>query len=428
MLTTSSRRTPVRRLKCLRAARQLPFSLILSLAAAAHEAPAVTIAVTPVGHAGNPDDQDYGSGRFGAVARDFRIGIHEVTNNQYAEFLNAKAAVADPLGLFNSSMQFDFIGGIARSGVSGSFTYAAKPNMGNKPVTYVSWYDAIRFTNWLHNGQGSGDTETGAYTILGGQPTPANGPSIVRNAAATWFLPSENEWYKAAYYDPRDAAQGGPPGNDHYWLFPTQSDAQPFVAAANAVGDISNPGVNVANYNGGANWNGATFGNITTVGSAGPMSVSYYGTFDQGGNVWEWTEQLFPSDGAQRYGRGGSGATPAVTLAAGLRIFDLATVEVNQVGFRVASVLAPPDADFDDDKDVDGADFLKWQRGQSSTALSADELALWKEQFGSSNLPAAAGIPEPSTDRIVLMATAALLLRARALKWEAPTRSAPSTW
>ncbi len=82
--------------------------------------------------------------------------------------------------------------------------------MGDKPVNYVSWYDSIRFANWLNNGQGTGDTETGAYTLLGGTPTPSNGVSITRNAGATWFLPSEDEWYKAAYHQP--AAQGGDSG------------------------------------------------------------------------------------------------------------------------------------------------------------------------------------------------------------------------
>lgn len=38
---------------------------------------------------------------------------------------------------------------------------------GARPITYVSWFDAARYTNWLHNGQGTGDTETGAYTLNG---------------------------------------------------------------------------------------------------------------------------------------------------------------------------------------------------------------------------------------------------------------------
>ena len=44
------------------------------------------------------------------------------------------------------------------------------------PVNYVDFYDALRFANWMNNGQGNGDTETGAYTLLGGTPTRAMAP------------------------------------------------------------------------------------------------------------------------------------------------------------------------------------------------------------------------------------------------------------
>ena len=74
-------------------------------------------------------------------------------------------------------------GGITQSGANGSYVYAAKTNMGSKPVVWVNWSDAVRFTNWLSNGQGSGDTETGAYKILGGA-NPTNLDAIVRNPGA----------------------------------------------------------------------------------------------------------------------------------------------------------------------------------------------------------------------------------------------------
>jgi formylglycine-generating enzyme required for sulfatase activity len=95
----------------------------------------------------------------------------------------------------------------------------------------------------------------------------------------------EDEWYKAAYYDPTPGAGGG----DNYWAYPTQSDTVPTVASANATGDISNPGANVANYVRGADWNGED-GNVTTVGSA--AANNYFGTADQGGNVVEWNDAV----------------------------------------------------------------------------------------------------------------------------------------
>ena len=97
------------------------------------------------------------------------------------------------------------------------------PDTVNKPINFVNFFDALRLANWVNNGQGSADTETGAYTLLGGTAVPSNATTVTRNSGATWFLPSENEWYKAAYYDPlcRTAAEGGPAGDDHYWLYVT---------------------------------------------------------------------------------------------------------------------------------------------------------------------------------------------------------------
>ena len=297
-------------------------------------ASAITIDTVPVGDPGNAGDTQP-QGVFGAVSYDFRIGKYEVTNAQYAAFLNAKAA-SDPLLLYTENMATYALGGIVRSGVSGSYTYAVKRDMDNKPVAYVNWFDAIRFANWMHNGQGTGDTETGAYTILGGTPLPSNSASITRNPGATWFLPTEDEWYKAAYYQP--ASQGG--DVDDYWAYATATNALPTMATADLVGNISNPGVNVANYNLNADWNSQD-GNVTTVGSAGPLSTSYYGTYDQGGNVLEWNESLI--DGVLRGMRGGAWGFSGLSLAADFRInAGPLSKDGGSFGFRMATVPEPP--------------------------------------------------------------------------------------
>ncbi|MBN2475921.1 MAG: SUMF1/EgtB/PvdO family nonheme iron enzyme [Pirellulales bacterium] len=88
--------------------------------------------------------------------------------------------------------------GITRSGLPGSYRYEVLPQRGNRPVDYVGWYDALRFANWLHNGQrraaqGPTTTEDDAYDM-------SRGASISRKADARVWLPSEDEWYKAAYY------------------------------------------------------------------------------------------------------------------------------------------------------------------------------------------------------------------------------------
>ena len=93
--------------------------------------------------------------------------------------------------------------------------------------------------------------------------------------------------------------------NDQYTAFlnavdpPTASNSLPTIATANAVGDISNPGTRVANYNRGADWNGQD-GNVTTAGSAGAGSASFYSAFDQGGNVREWNEAVMDRNTSRR--------------------------------------------------------------------------------------------------------------------------------
>src|SRR5688572_9604643 len=89
---------------------------------------AVTIDLVTVGNPGNPGDIN--GGIFGSVSSAYRIAAKEVTNAQYVEFLNAKAA-SDSLELNHTGMNTFPQGGIMRSGVSGSYTYSVKPNVMN---------------------------------------------------------------------------------------------------------------------------------------------------------------------------------------------------------------------------------------------------------------------------------------------------------
>ncbi len=225
---------------------------------------AVTIDWVRVGNAGNAND----SSGYGAVSYSYSIGAYEVTNSQYVEFLNAKDPDGtSPLELYNSDMSYPFYGGIAYNSLAASGSkYSVVSGDGNHPVNFVTFFDTLRFANWLNNGQGTGDTESGAYILQGGTPTPTNADSITRQAGATIFLPSEDEWYKAAYYDPRTTAQGGPPSDGHYWLYPTSSNTAP-----TASGSTATP--NSANYN-------SVIGNLTNVGAySGTTSPSARSTW-----------------------------------------------------------------------------------------------------------------------------------------------------
>jgi formylglycine-generating enzyme len=211
----------------------------------------IDMPVVHVGDVGNAPDP---LTRRGAVNYDYCIGKYDITIAEYTAFLNA-VAKRDKYRLY-SPHKMDQIGrainsetvndtgprwevGIARSGKDGSYTYSVIGTSGSMPVV-ATWFDAARFCNWMHNGQPTdlgeeaGSTETGAYTLngdcrKGGQP---------RNPCAKWWIPSADEWYKAAYYDPRlNEGAGG------YWRYATQNNEAP----GNTIGSGSNEANAIAN-------------------------------------------------------------------------------------------------------------------------------------------------------------------------------------
>jgi formylglycine-generating enzyme required for sulfatase activity len=202
-------------------------------------------------------------------------------------------------------------GGITRSSSSGSYSYNTIAGRENMPVVYVSFYDSLRFANWLHNGQptgaqGSNTTEDGAYDM-------SRGSSVERKTGAKVFLVSEDEWYKAAYY------KGGGT-NAGYWEYPAGSDTQTTCMAPGATANTANcnsaPGpTDVGSY----------------TGSASPS-----GTFDQGGNLWEWNEAIIL--GTDRGLRGGFFFNSPNILGASYQSHLAPGIESFYPGFRVASV------------------------------------------------------------------------------------------
>ncbi len=273
---------------------------------------AVTLDWAVISNSGNAAD-DTG---YGAVEYEYRISTTEVTTSQYVEFLNAVAAI-DTYGLYNTDMaDSTYYKGIIRSGNSGSYTYSANAGWENKPVVYVSWYDTLRFANWLHNGQpiGSQDastTEAGAYTFSAAETVSS------KNIQANFWLPDENEWYKAAYYNFVTAT---------YYDYATASDSTP---------DNNSPDSDSGNS---ANYydNGYSVGSpfySTDVG-AYTLSASPYGTYDQNGNVFEWLDTI---EGIKRIVLGSAWDYTSVDMLAGDRGDNIPTSENQYVGFRVAS-------------------------------------------------------------------------------------------
>lgn len=269
-----------------------------------------------IGDPGNHSDPIYG---FGYVPYIYEIGKYEITNDEYAEFLNAVAKLEDPYSLYSPSMSQGLFGGIDRIEQEGSFAYCSKPNYNKKPVVYISWYDLARMANWYHYGKPctgqsklgttEGTNKQGAYDT---RYFPKNYQDSVdykklpfgRNKKALYWIPNEYEWYKAAHYDPTRQ------GQRKYWDYPVRTDDLP--------NNIAPPGNQHS-----VNYLQETFSIgkpdfLTNVGDY-IYASSYYGTYDQGGNVWEWLENWRLKDrGAEKVRgvRGGSATYTEIGLHA----------------------------------------------------------------------------------------------------------------
>lgn len=316
----------------------------LSVVVLAGTAIALNMETVSVGNPGNAGEWSGGSyGGFGpdhvcgAVGYMYNIGKYEVTAGQYCEFLNAVGGV-DAHNLYNPEMWSNEYGckieRYAGSGTTGDpYQYRISGDWANRPVNYVSWGDAARFVNWLHNGQRSGaqdvnTTEDGAY-YLNDATTDAQLLMVSREADWRWAIPTEDEWYKAAYHK-NDGATG------HYWDYPTGSDAPPGQDMADIAG-------NNANHYAAPYAFPIDGDKYLTVAGEFQDSDSAYGTFDQGGNVWEWNEAVFyDSIRGLRGGSFRSGLYASDDLHAALRgIGTSPSGEFSYNGFRVCSVPEP---------------------------------------------------------------------------------------
>jgi formylglycine-generating enzyme required for sulfatase activity len=301
------------------------FSLVVATLALTTAAQAVTIDMVTVGNPGNAPDTRYDATGFGSVDHVYQIGKYEVTAGQYTEFLNAVAR-DDPNGLYSTSMFGASGANIQQTGSSPYYSYSVAADWADRPVNYVNFWDAARFANWLHNGQptgpqGPGTTEDGAYHDVGNQTL------FGRNAGALFFIPSEDEWYKAAYHE-KTAGMA-----DSYFDFPTGTNSVP----GDDITETTNPGNN-ANYY----LNGYVIASpyYRTVVGEFELSDSPYGTFDQGGNVWELNETL---DGRFRGLRGGSWGNFGANYMRASDWNDIDPAgEGSYIGFRLASIIPEP--------------------------------------------------------------------------------------
>jgi formylglycine-generating enzyme required for sulfatase activity len=372
---------------------------------------AVSVSLVTVGNPGNAADDRYGNGRggpviVGSVDHIYQIDKYEITASQYTEFLNA-VAKSDPNGLYNPAMADPGTSegaNIQRSGSSSNYTYSVAADWASRPVNYVSFWDAARFANWLDNGQPTGPqgpatTEGGAYHDVGNQTL------FGRNSGAKFFIPTEDEWYKAAYHK-----NDGVTGN--YWDYPTASN----IAPINTLPDTGNH-ANFYDTVGSGN-HGDTIGGPylrTQVGSF-TNSPSPYGTFDQGGNVGEWNESTVLST-VKRGERGGwYESTPDLLKASYQGALD-PTFESPLIGFRVAS-LPLLLGDYNSNGIVDIADYILWRNELNKAvtlpndptpgSVSQADYSVWRAHFGQEASGSGAGdllqsiVPEPTASALLV--------------------------
>jgi len=262
-----------------------------------------TMDFVTIGNPGNAADTTGSPNPVGSVAYSYNIGKYEVSRDMIT-----KANSAGSLGITMTSS--------AASGFNGV----------NKPATEITWYEAAKYVNWLNTSTGN----TAAYKFDGSGNSQLwsagdagyDANNLFRNSLAKYWLPSRNEWYKAAY--------GSPTGT--WYDYPTGSNSAP-TAVAN--GTAANTAVYILQNNGRP-------ADITSAGGLSP-----YGTMAQGGNVWEWTETAI--DGRNntvnenREIRGGNqyyGIAQDSLGAAGIYA-EYPAGELRTLGFRVASVPEP---------------------------------------------------------------------------------------
>lgn len=274
---------------------------------------AFTIDFVDIGNAGNADDTRRSgfdvSPHYGGVGYNYRMGVTEVPQDWITKATN--------IGLTNVTT-----GGRAV----------------NQPATNVTWYEAAAFVNFLNTSTGHqaaynlNEDATALTTWSSGDawdndPGPGVALNLLRNKNAYFFLPSEDEWYKAAYHK-----NDGVTAN--YWIYATGSDRAPTPELTGGTTQGS------AIYNGGGAGPPRGPADVTLAGGLSP-----YGTMGQDGNVWEWQEGVFGQYidlPEARAIRGGAWFAVDFYLQSSLRTSEGPTASYNTVGFRIASVVPEP--------------------------------------------------------------------------------------
>jgi sulfatase modifying factor 1 len=261
-----------------------------------------TIDFTTIGNPGNAADET----GYGSVGYTYRMGTYAISlyDIAFAQLSGLDHVTAHASGMFQPATMLNWY-------QSAAFVNWLNTSKGFAPAYNLNWGDGYRYDNgysmpytWMSS-DNPGTTKWRMFLWdVSDSGYDANNP--YRNSQAKYFLPSENEWYKAAY---------GKSDGSGYYLYPNASDSPPSISFLMDVNDAG--------------------------------ELSSYGTMGQGGTVWQWLETSW--DGVNddprkgRALRGGSFESDTGDLMSYQRPFyPYADVSPDYdsytIGFRVASV------------------------------------------------------------------------------------------
>lgn len=284
---------------------------------------------------GGPSGQRAGVGQ---VNYEYRMGRTEVTTSQWLDFVNAVDSF-NPV-LARDTLEPSVWGAHYVGGAPGTGRWMLDPQQqaAMTAVGGMSWRSAAMYCNWLHNGQAptpyaisSGAYDTSTFTT---NPDGSFNDQLTRSPGARYWIPSTDEWIKAAHYDPnRDGhGQGG------WWTFPYQSESVPISGmpgtpgAQTSVEVLGSPDL----------WYEIPLNSY-------PDAMTAYGLLDVSGGAKEWTEASQAK--APYFDRVFEGSS--ISLYPGAVLFDAAwtpsgsTRPMNHrpdVGLRIASMVPTPGA------------------------------------------------------------------------------------
>lgn len=266
----------------------------------------------------------------GRVDYQYRMGKYEITTAQWMEYVNTFSTQSNDLQFFATPVFWGAETDTTYSGPGRRYRLRSDAKADMRPVVGISWRDAARFCNWMHNGKSSSlsSLQSGAYytSTFVTHADASWDDQATRSPGAKYWIPSLDEWIKAAHFDPNK--NGGAGG---WWQFSNGSDVAPVGGP---------PGVGTAN----TGFNLPSFGEFEIpLGSY--STTNAWGLFDMAGSGSEFTEEIFYGVWKERVTKGSFAGDQFYPSSNGQadRVWALGTIHPDAdalyAGFRIAAAV-----------------------------------------------------------------------------------------